>query len=374
MPPASICFVNATRLLRRPISELIQQQEGKRRIGLLITSRAVQHEQELHHTRPFEHAEVLTYRSWQLPGPFEWPIPSPGFIPNAWRALTQYDIVHIWAHFYPSTLILLLLSLMTRTKIILTMDTIPGYSFSLGRTLDTLFKIYTWTIGRIVYGIPDRITLYGKSLLPHARRSGINMRKVSVIPTGIMSHKLPDRTSARKAIQNDLKLGESPIVLYAGLINPRKRVGDVLAVARQLPEATFLIAGDGPEKDRLEKEALENVRFLGWRKDIIRLLRASDCLLFPSSAEGLPGIVMEAMLIGTPIITTRIPCSTDLISHNQDGLLCKVGDKKCMKESLVKVLHNAKLRKAITNSAKKKIESHFSWVTIIQQYEQIYDE
>ena len=47
-----------------------------------------------------------------------------------------------------------------------------------------------------------------------------------------------------------------------------------------------------------------SVRFLGWRKDILTLMRASDAFLFPSSAEGLPGVVMEAMYCGTPVVTT----------------------------------------------------------------------
>jgi glycosyltransferase involved in cell wall biosynthesis len=299
----SVCYVNPTLLLRRPISELLAHQDTTRELGLLIPAKGAEHEKDLHHTQLFKEATVLTYPTWQPPGAFEWPIPGLTFLKQTWKAFKEYDIIHVWAHFYLSTLLIMLMSLFHRkTKIILTMDTLPGYSFSMGFLMDSLFKIYTWTIGRLIFGIPDTITLYGKALLPHAKRSGINMKKVMVIPTGIIEHKLPSRKNARQSIEKELQLKGKSMVLYVGLINPRKRVEDLLEIARNCPETVFLIAGDGPSRKKLEKksEKQENLHFLGWRNDILALMRAADIFLFPSNAEGLPGVVMEAMYCETP--------------------------------------------------------------------------
>ncbi len=372
----SVCYANPALLLRRPISELLALQEGKRALGLLIPARGAAHEQQLHHTRLFKEATVHTYRAWQPPGPFEWPIPGPGFLRQAWRALRDYDTIHCWGHFYPSTLLLLLLSLFHRkTRIILTIDTLPGYSFSAGPLLDAAFRLYTWTVGRIVYGLPDRITLYGRALLPHARRSGIGEKKLAVLPTGLIEHPLPSRKEARRQLAEELGLRPgSRVVLYAGLLNPRKRVHDLLETARQLQEALFLIAGDGPSRKDLEKAArgMRNVRFLGWRHDLLALLRASDALLFPSGGEGLPGIVMEAMYCGTPVVTTRIPCTTDLIEDGKEGLLCRVGDTACMARQLRR-LGKREEAKRLAAAARRRIRNGYSWKRLLPRYERLWE-
>jgi len=372
----SVCYANPTLLLRRPISELLAQQEGKRRLGLLIPAKGAAHEKKLHHTELFKKVEVLTYPAWHPPGPFEWPIPVLRFFKRGWKTLSEYDVVHCWAHFYPSTLLLMLKALLhSKTKVILTMDTLPGYSFSTGKWMDLAFRLYTWTLGRIVYQVPDVITLYGKALLPHARKSGIDMRKVKVIPTGIMPHKLPSKRAARQKIMKEFKLKER-IVLYAGLINPRKRVTDVLDVAERMPGTVFLVAGDGPSMKRLKKESrerqLSNVHFLGWRKDLLVLMRAADALLFPSGAEGLPGVVMEAMYCGTPVVTTRISCTTDLITHEEHGLLCEVGDVDALAVSVERILHNKTLAQRLVRTAKQRITNEYSWKRILPEYERLY--
>jgi len=370
----SVCYANPALLLRRPISELLALQEGTRKLGLLIPSRTAEHEKALHHTTLFTEAEVLTYKAWHPPGPFEWPVPGWGFLKQARRAFKEYDVVHAWAHFYPSTHVLALLKLFhPRTKLILTMDTLPGYSFDAGWLLNAAFKLWTWTLGRLVYGAPDTITLYGEALVPHARRSGINMRKVRVIPTGILEHKLPARSTARKKVEAELKIprGEK-IVLYAGLLNPRKRVEDVLSIAVALPDVHFLIAGDGPSKKKLESmKKLRNVRFLGWRNDLLTLMRAADVLLFPSSAEGLPGVVMEAMYCETPVVTTSIPCTTDLIKDGKEGVLCEVGDVSALTNATRKMLKDQALAQRVAKRARERITRQ-AWKRVGKTWEGLY--
>lgn len=371
MKGRSVCYANASLLLRRPISELLQQQEGHRKVGLLIPTKDKKRDESLHHSSKFKNVEMLTYHAFHPPGQYEWPIPGPRFFLQAWHALKTYDVIHLWAHFYPSNFLLVMKSLFfPKTKIILTMDTLPGYSFKMGGLMDTLFKIYTWTLGRLMYGIPDTITLYGKALLPHAKASGINMKKVKVIPTGInpYTHK-----NARKKIEREFK-HTGKIVFFAGLLNPRKRVHQVLEVAEQFPGVLFLVAGDGPQRHVLIKSAKEkklNVQFLGWRKDIHDLLEAADVLLFPSSAEGLPGIVMEAMTVGTPVVSTNIPCTVDLLAHGKEGLLCPVDDITGMVKNVRTLLEDPEKAKKIAAEAKRKIQQ-YDWKKILKQYEELY--
>ena len=381
----SVCYVNPAVLLRRPISELLALEEGKRRTTLLIPRKGAECEKTLHHTALFKKTRIVSYRAWSPTRQFEWPIPSPGFIVHAWRALRDHDVVHVWAHFYLNNLLIMLLKpFFPRTKVILTMDTLPGYSFSAGRVLNVLFKIYTWTLGRIMFWAPDAITLYGDSLLPHAKRCRINARKIRVIPTGIVEHDVPLRTKARAKIEKERELdAKTRIVLYVGIINSRKRVDTVLDVAQAFKtkgreDTVFLIAGDGPSRNALENRAraagLSNVRFLGWRKDVMTLMAAADAFLFPSSAEGLPGVVMEAAYAGTPVVTTNIPCTTDLVQDGKEGFLCKVGDTECFASRLATVLDDHRKARAFSQAGKRKMRTRYSWKRVAPMYEALYEE
>ncbi len=88
-------------------------------------------------------------------------------------------------------------------------------------------------------------------------------------------------------------------VCYAGRLAPEKNIEAILAAARRLPGIRFTIAGDGPLRDMVLKEArrLSNVEFAGWvsRNGVKRVIDESDMLLLPSRIESFGTIALEAM-------------------------------------------------------------------------------
>ena len=378
----SVCYVSPTELVRRPISELIavQTQQGNREVGLLVARSGRKVDNTMHHSADARKATIHSYRVFSPPLSSEWPIPGFGFWRQARNVLRTYDVVHIWGHFYLSTLFLLMLSwFYPRTKVVLSIDTFPGYSFRLTTLGNIAFFLFTWTAGRIIYLTPDRILLYGEALREHARRSGIPNRKLQVLGTGIRPAKVKPR--ARATTRRSLGIpANAKVVLFCGIVNWRKRVDTVLAVAEKTREENivYLIAGDGPHKERFEQMArernLQNVRFLGWRKDIFDLLAASDLYFFPSSAEGLSGTIMEAMLTGTPVLTTAIPCTTDLIQDGVTGSLCQVGAVPCFTKKLRMLLAKPALAESYAQRAQRKILSEYSWTVVQPRYAALYHE
>ena len=129
---------------------------------------------------------------------------------------------------------------------------------------------------------------------------------------------------------------EAPMVLFAGRLAEQKRVDDLLKALDLLqhvqPDVRTLIAGDGPLRERLEETAhgyrLDGrVRFLGHRKDVPRLLAAADILVLPSSYEGLPNVVLEAMRFRKPVVATAAPGTTEVVVDGETGLLVPIGDQ-----------------------------------------------
>ena len=91
-----------------------------------------------------------------------------------------------------------------------------------------------------------------------------------------------------------------------------------------VPQVLLLLPGDGPS--RAEYDAFihtfhlaDNVRLLGYRDDMDRLLQASDVAVSSSKQEGLPINIVEAMAVGLPVVATEIRGHNDLIEDSENG-------------------------------------------------------
>ncbi len=98
-------------------------------------------------------------------------------------------------------------------------------------------------------------------------------------------------------------------VLFAGRLAPEKNVADVIAAARQMPHVQFSIAGDGPLRNKLERQArgLANVQFWGWlsRPELRALMDESDLLVLPSALETFGTIALESMARARPALVAQ---------------------------------------------------------------------
>ena len=384
-----ICYVNPPVLLKRPVSELINKLSQKGyKTSLLIPKKLFRkRDVSLHHSKLVEKSKIHTYST--INPPFlssEQPIPlTPMFCINTFRALKNNDIIHVWVPYYLTSLKIILMKkvFFPKKKLILTMDTVPGYSFSMGKFWDAMFKTYNKLFGWLIFKTPDIITLYGKSMIPYALRAGIPKQKIRVIPTGIEleGKKTSPQTKVRirRKIKKELNIKpRTKIVLYAGLLIPRKGINKIISIADKLrkEDVVFLLAGDGPKRKEYEKQVKKKklgkkVLFLGWRTDIHKLYQASDTLLLPSEGEGLPGVVMEAMAHGLPVIASRIPCIPDLIEDGKTGFLCSKKNINDFTKKIDKLLRSKNLKERIVKQGLNKIKE-FAWSKVLKRYEQLY--
>jgi len=125
---------------------------------------------------------------------------------------------------------------------------------------------------------------------------------------------------------------EEKLFLLVAEFNPGKRHRDALRAFAQLPhiEAHLAFAGVGPLMSKMQALAEElgvrqRVHFLGWRRDIPALMRASVAVLLPSEREGLSATAMEALSLEVPVVGTDVRGIRDLVG-GECGLLVRVGD------------------------------------------------
>ncbi len=364
-----ICYINPTFLIRRPIAELIDRFGDTEEVAIFVPKKPFSRiDENWHNNKSLKKAKVYSYSAVDVPGNFEWPIPvSIFFFIYLFRIFRESDVVHMWTYFYLNSFFACLFKLaFRRTRLVLSVDTFPGYSFDPGKVTTLAFKLYSSVFCRLLFGAPDRIHLYGESLKRSVRILAIPPQKIHIIPTGINVEKFSKARGSQKEL--GIRPGEF-VLVYAGLLVPRKGIDIMLDVMREVDSKVhLLLVGEGPNAKEYKRMAKGlNVTFLGWRQDIPELLKASDAVFLPSRGEGLPGIVMEGMAAGLPVVASDIPCTSDLVDSN--GFLCST--KTCYVKAINKLSSNKTLAKRIGREGYEKIQG-YSWDKLIPEYMRLY--
>ena len=145
---------------------------------------------------------------------------------------------------------------------------------------------------------------------------------------------------------------------------PGKRHRDALAAFARLgrPDVWLALAGTGPLVDEMKRRAAElgvadRVRFLGVRRDIPALVRASVAVLLPSEREGLPRSAMESMSLGVPVIGSRIRGTADLLEGGC-GLLVPVGDSAALADALARILDHPEEAREMARRGREWVASY----------------
>lgn len=145
----------------------------------------------------------------------------------------------------------------------------------------------------------------------------------------------------RTAVRAALGLGDGQaLVLMPACLKPQKAPLKFVALARAVPEAVFMLAGDGELRAQVERAAADlggRFRLLGWRRDMADLVAAADVMALTSRWEGLPRAVVEAVAAGTPVLATDTGGVRDVVREN-NGFLVPVDDDVALAEMLRRLL------------------------------------
>jgi glycosyltransferase involved in cell wall biosynthesis len=176
-------------------------------------------------------------------------------------------------------------------------------------------------------------------------REKIPASKITLLPNAVDTGRFrPVEESARDAARAELGLpGAGMVVAGIGRLHPQKNWPLFLRLAARFPEATFLIAGTGPEEERLRALASANVRFAGFR-DTRTVLAAADVFVLTSDYEGTPMTLLEAMACGVPSVVSAVDGCVEIVRDEQGGLLARPGDDGDFAAKLKKFLTDPELR------------------------------
>lgn len=293
-----------------------------------------------------------------------------------WSAVSQLrryilanDVQVLHTHGYKTDVIGLLATRGTPCRIV---STPHGWSVQAGLAL----KVYE-AIDRGVFPFFDAVVPLSEGifdalkLVPgirarlHLIRNGVDISEIDAV------HEVADELAAWKKDGNF-------IVGYIGQLIIRKRLPVLLRAFARLtaPKKKLVLLGDGPQRQELEALAMtlgigDHVRFFGFRDDRLAFLRGFDVFALPSSLEGIPRCLMEAMAARVAVVASDIPGCRDLVSHGRTGLMFGLDSEEALAERLTD-LANPEARDAVARQGREFVVANYSAAAMAAQYERLY--
>lgn len=174
-----------------------------------------------------------------------------------------------------------------------------------------------------------------------------------------------------------------PILGTATRLDREKGMEFLLEAAAHLknafPDLLLLVMGDGPIRENLivlaKRLGITNqVRFLGLREDVPRILRVLDIFVLPSLYEATGIVLAEAMACGKPVVTTRVGGLPQLIQEGEDGFFVPPGDSLRLAEKIARVARDKDLARRMGEKGAAKARQLFDMRKMVSDYEGLYQE
>lgn len=227
--------------------------------------------------------------------------------------------------------------------------------------------LWTRAANRWIIGDADAVVAISSDTRDRARRYYGVQRPIRVIPYGFSPPEAAPAGGepAETASGGDGERDKGGFRLVAvGRLVARKGFDDLLRALALLPaEVRLEVIGDGPLTETLQAQTAElgltdRVSWPGFlpRPEILRRLRRSDCFVLSSLHEGLGIVVQEAMYAGLPVVATDNGGQTDLVAHEETGLLVPVGAPAAIADAVRRLAADPDLRARLGREGRNRID------------------
>jgi len=208
---------------------------------------------------------------------------------------------------------------------------------------------------------------------------GISNRKITVLPMGV------DGTFLAKGQYRKTESNCGPFTILSNrnllpIYNVSLLIRAIPMVLKEEPDTKFLIAGEGSEREVLEREAKDLhiyscIRFLGRvaHEEMPKLLSQADIYVSTSLYDGTSVSLLEAMGSGAFPVVTDIPSNREWITNAENGFLVPTGDECILAGKIVEAIRNKELLVEANEKNREFIEQKASWKTNIRKIANIYE-
>ncbi|MRS16503.1 glycosyltransferase [Enterobacteriaceae bacterium RIT691] len=238
-----------------------------------------------------------------------------------------------------------------------------------------------WTTRWLFRKACTHIVSTGEALRLQMVALGVPLENTTSVPSGVDTTRFHpgDKNSARENAnlsQNDFWLG---VVSH---LRPNKGHSVLLQALAEIaiPEIKLVIIGEGPHRETLEREVIQlnlltRVVFAGHRSDPERWFQALDVAISPShDMEGVPQGVLQSLASGIATIATDAGGTADAIIEGKTGLLVAQRDVDALREAILKLYHDAELRRTLAAEGNAYLNTHFTRECMLQAMEKVFSD
>jgi len=279
-----------------------------------------------------------------------------------------------------------------RVNLVQTHSSIDSWTASLAARIVGIPVIRSRHIGAEIRGsffskllymrLADRVITSGQAIKDNmVRVNGYNPDKIISIPSGVDANRFQPGIDPGP-VRGEFNLSKDDYILgiiaiirgnkgHEFLFEAVKLLGD------EIPNVKVLVVGDGPSTGYVEGHArrlnvMDKVIFTGFREDTPQLLAVMNQFILPAVGEGLPQVILQAMLVGIPVVAAAAGGLTEAVEHNRTGFLVPPRDPEALKEAILAIYRSPEKARAMSRAAREKVLSTGTLEVTINKTEQVY--
>ncbi|MBL9162701.1 MAG: glycosyltransferase [Planctomycetaceae bacterium] len=208
---------------------------------------------------------------------------------------------------------------------------------------------------------------------------GFPAAKVNTIYNGVDCDRFVPQDASEVRRELGIAVG-APVVGILAALRPEKNHELFLAGAKSIreavPEAEFVVIGDGPQRAELEGLAAElglanAVHFVGSRSDVPALLAACDVVALTSHNEASPVSILEALACGVPVVASDVGSVRETVVDGETGRLFPAGDQAAFVDATVALLQSPAERRRLGAEGRRRVVARWSLDAMVRGYEQL---
>lgn len=241
------------------------------------------------------------------------------------------------------------------------------------------------SVQRAAYSLAHKIVANSNAVRDKLIAEGTSAEKVTVVYNGLDVRRLVSQSMSRaealKLLELDVDENRRFISIVANMRHEVKDYPTFLQAARQVadavPEATFLLAGEGELTESLRTLASglgiqDSTRFLGRCDRVAELLGISEICVLSSKAEGFSNSILEYMAAGRPVVVTNVGGAGELVTENDTGYLVPSGDYESMAARIIDLLRRPEKAKIMGHKGQQVVKERFSCEAQLMRTESLY--
>jgi glycosyltransferase involved in cell wall biosynthesis len=230
--------------------------------------------------------------------------------------------------------------------------------------------------------LPDHVVCVSRAVRDYLADVGVPTAMLTSVPTGVDTTRF-DPAGVDAALREELHIpAEAPLIGTVAILRMKKGYQDLIAAIPQVlagaPTAHFVFAGDGPQRQNIERALTEaqlgeRVHLLGLRRDIPQVLKSFDIFVLPTHQEALGTSYIEAQAMGVPVIGTRVGGVPDTMIEGETGLLVPPHDPPALAEAIVTLATDPAKRRAMGEAGRRRVLSEYTVQKMAERMQAVYE-